>query len=571
MIEVILILKHLNGSELKLDVNAGSTFTVGANLTIEGASTLNQDLTTDANVTFGDVAATIGENTPSSGKFTTLSGSGLASVHKVDVDKATLGHAIISGGSADGMTVGLTSQAAAKFTTVSGSGAASFASLASVSADIDGGAIDGTVIGANSVAAGSFAAVVGTTATFSSTLTANGDTDLGNATSDTITATGRFDSDLVPSTDSARNLGTSALQWAEIHADAGHIDAMTVTGASALGTVTATTISGSSTLQVGGAATFYSSVAPARDGAQDLGSSSKEWKDLYIDGVAHIDDLRADALGAAMNCASQAMTNINVDSGAIDGTAIGANSSSTGKFSSISGSSLALLGGTAMTSIKDEDNMGSDSATALATQQSIKAYVDAQVTAQDLDFEGDSGGALSIDLDSETLDIAGGANVSTAGSGNTLTVSLDAALSGLTTISGSGLASLHKIDVDNGNIADLSSANVNIDGGAIDGTVIGGSSVAAGSFAAVVGTTGTYSSTLAANGGLTATTVSGSGLASLHKIDVDNGNVASLAAASVNIDGGAIDGTTIGASSVAAGSFAAIVGTTCTFEQQSCC
>ena len=51
---------------------------------------------------------------------------------------------------------------------------------------------------------------------------------------------------------------------------------------------------------------------------------------------------------------------------------------------------------------KDQDNLSSDSATSLATQQSIKAYVDAQVTAQDLDFQGDSGGALSIDLDSES-------------------------------------------------------------------------------------------------------------------------------------------------------------------------
>ena len=43
--------------------------------------------------------------------------------------------------------------------------------------------------------------------------------------------------------------------------------------------------------------------------------------------------------------------------------------------------------------------MSSNSATAFASQQSIKAYVDSQVTAQDLDFQGDSGGALSIDLD----------------------------------------------------------------------------------------------------------------------------------------------------------------------------
>ena len=78
-----------------------------------------------------------------------------------------------------------------------------------------------------------------------------------------------------------------------------------------------------------------------------------------------------------------------------------------------------------ITAIADEDNMSSNSATALATQQSIKAYVDSQVTAQDLDFQGDSGGALNIDLDSETLTIAGGTGIDTSGSGNTLTVAID--------------------------------------------------------------------------------------------------------------------------------------------------
>ena len=88
-----------------------------------------------------------------------------------------------------------------------------------------------------------------------------------------------------------------------------------------------------------------------------------------------------------------------------------------------SATELNLLDG--ITAIADEDNMASDSATALATQQSIKAYVDSQVTAQDLDFQGDSGGALNIDLDSETMTIAGGTGIDTSGSGNTLTVAID--------------------------------------------------------------------------------------------------------------------------------------------------
>ena len=68
---------------------------------------------------------------------------------------------------------------------------------------------------------------------------------------------------------------------------------------------------------------------------------------------------------------------------------------------------------------------GSPTDAQLITAQGVKEYVDQEVTAQDLDFQGDTGGALSIDLDSETLTIAGTANeIETSGSGNTLTIGL---------------------------------------------------------------------------------------------------------------------------------------------------
>ncbi|ADD94452.1 hypothetical protein [uncultured phage MedDCM-OCT-S05-C767] len=62
--------------------------------------------------------------------------------------------------------------------------------------------------------------------------------------------------------------------------------------------------------------------------------------------------------------------------------------------------SFSFSSGSTVTTILDEDNLGSDSATALATQQSIKAYVDSQVTAQDLDIS-DGSSTIAIDLDSE--------------------------------------------------------------------------------------------------------------------------------------------------------------------------
>jgi len=71
--------------------------------------------------------------------------------------------------------------------------------------------------------------------------------------------------------------------------------------------------------------------------------------------------------------------------------------------------------------VLDEDGFDSNSATKVATQQSIKAYVDAQITAQDLDITSDSG-TIAIDLNSETLTVAGGTNITTSGSGNSITI-----------------------------------------------------------------------------------------------------------------------------------------------------
>ena len=67
-----------------------------------------------------------------------------------------------------------------------------------------------------------------------------------------------------------------------------------------------------------------------------------------------------------------------------------------------------------------------DNETTIPTSAAVKDFVDTTVTAQDLDFQGDSGGALNIDLDSEVLDIAGGTGITTTGSGNEVSVAHDA-------------------------------------------------------------------------------------------------------------------------------------------------
>ena len=86
--------------------------------------------------------------------------------------------------------------------------------------------------------------------------------------------------------------------------------------------------------------------------------------------------------------------------------------------------SAVLNTGASGSAVLDEDDMSSDSATKVATQQSIKAYVDNSIdTEMDVVFAADSSSG-QITLDSETMTIAGGTNITTAASGNTVTITL---------------------------------------------------------------------------------------------------------------------------------------------------
>ena len=82
--------------------------------------------------------------------------------------------------------------------------------------------------------------------------------------------------------------------------------------------------------------------------------------------------------------------------------------------------------------VLDEDDMNSNSATKLATQQSIKAYVDATVTADDVDIAADSGSNIAVDLDSEVLTLAGGTGLGSVASGNSVTFNIDSTVTTLT-------------------------------------------------------------------------------------------------------------------------------------------
>jgi hypothetical protein len=206
---------------------------------------------------------------------------------------------------------------------------------------------------------------------------------------------------------------------------------------------------------------------------------------------------------------------------------------------------VTLATGVAANAILDEDNMASDSPTALATQQSIKAYVDSQVTAQDLDFAGDTGTG-AVDLDSQSFTVAGTANeIETSASGQTITIGLPNAVT----------------------ITSLTATTADINGGTIDGTTIGGTTPAAVTTSALVATTAdinagtidgtTIGGTSAAAG--TFTTLNATGGGALTGTWSDLGSVTT-----VDINGGTIDGTIIGGTTAAAATITTLVVSTST-------
>jgi len=198
---------------------------------------------------------------------------------------------------------------------------------------------------------------------------------------------------------------------------------------------------------------------------------------IFIDPKAQLDVRRAQFAGIATNLQSgyiSSATSLEV----IGVTTLGVATARTLDVTGITTTDLLNVGtagtipnltlsnsGIAVTAILDEDDMVSNRADALATQQSIRAYVDATRTGIGLTFDADTGTG-TIDLDEETFTIEGTANeIYTIGLGNTVTVGLDtnvtvpnnlvvsgfSSLSGLTTITGSlgvtGITTTQFLDV----------------------------------------------------------------------------------------------------------------------------
>jgi hypothetical protein len=206
--------------------------------------------------------------------------------------------------------------------------------------------------------------------------------------------------------------------------------------------------------------------------------------------------------------------------------------------------SLKGTGATTVTNILDEDTMSSDSATALATQQSIKAYVDAQVATVDTLAEvlanGNTTGANNIIVTAGQKITTNTIDETTAGSGVTIdsvllkddvvnatdietgTISANDGTTSATIANSTGVMT----------IASSVLTTTDINGGTVDGVTIGGASAGAGTF----------------------TNLTASGTVNLTGATVSNGG----SVTTIDINGGTIDGTTIGGASAAAGTFTTI-------------
>ena len=186
---------------------------------------------------------------------------------------------------------------------------------------------------------------------------------------------------------------------------------------------------------------------PKTDNTYDVGKAGAEIKDIYVDGTANIDSLVADTA--------------DINGGTLDGAVIG-------------GSTPAAITGTTITAnsgFVGDVTGNADTATALATSRNFSITGD--VTASAVGFDGTGNVVFTAAIDPDLVTIGGldktDGNFIVA-NGSAWTVE-----SGSTARTSLGL----------GTIATQSDSSVDINGGTIDGTTIGGSSPSSAQFTSI--------------------------------------------------------------------------------------
>ena len=128
-------------------------------------------------------------------------------------------------------------------------------------------------------------------------------------------------------------------------------------------------------------------IVPKADNGSDLGSSTLEWKDLYIDGTANIDSLVADTA--------------DINAGTVDNATIGVTTHTTIKGTTIDATTDFTIGGTVIT-----DNTITDDGTLVIASTTATSFSDGNITnVGDIDADSISVDAAATGLN---IDFSGG-------------------------------------------------------------------------------------------------------------------------------------------------------------------
>ena len=211
----------------------------------------------------------------------------------------------------------------------------------------------------------------------------------------------------------------------------------------------------------------------AKATAPTIGGTAAESMGLvWLDTTANLLKIRNQANDAWITLAIDPETSNSVDinAGTVDGAVIGGASAAAITGTTIkANTSLELATGATVTGI-DNATLATGSATLVPTQGAVKTYVDAQVTAQDLDITTDSG-TIDIDLDSDTLSVLGGSGLNSSATGTTVTIAGDDATTsakGVASFSSdnfgvsSGAVTIKDAGVANAELADMAANTVKV-------------------------------------------------------------------------------------------------------------
>ncbi len=336
-------------------------------------------------------------------------------------------------------------------------------SIRGATLQVDGNSnIDGNLVVDGTFSAGSFGAttITGSTLTISGLTSLNGSVDIGDASADTVTVSGRFDSSLVPSVNVTNDIGGSSLRWRDLYAR--DIDARNGTFSGTVDITGDLTLGGNITIgdadsdNININAELDGHLVPNSDSLYNIGSTTKRYLNTFTD-VIHVTDVaRIDLLTIENSTITTEATNTNIT---IDpqGTGI-----------AIVDGQLRVDGTFQVTSSQTID-MGSNKITsvgspALSTDAATKGYVDTNIaglgTMSNFSIAGDDSSAQTV-TDGYFLDFNGEGLVTTSVSANKINISV--ATQTLETITNAGATTVNAITVGSVNTDGIKVTDNNIE------------------------------------------------------------------------------------------------------------